>query len=537
MNRSTKLALISLILLSWTARAHAGEEDLLKSKGLTRAGDTYILEIDAKSSDQIRALSKMRLDIELNQHRRDAVNADIHRADSEIAEWDCERSNVAARMESTKRNAENYNKLVDQNNQLLANIRDALRYKEARENDLKAMSDGQDDYITTVVKTSDAMEAGAAQYAALAADQSVKDAITKLNQDEKKKLRLGPSATWQQHLDFIRRQRASIDSAVIPVDTTIGVPQVMVSLNGKPSEQMVFDSGAGLISLNAATARSLGLTPGRDDPTLQMKVANGKIVKARLMVLKSVRVGQFTVNDVQCAIMPREAGDADNLLGESFLQHFVYRMDLAAGALHLSQLAPLPDRADAKNKSVTSTSPSTTPATPTPATAPSVQPAIAKSNDGEDVFSSLTGDTSNTQDGAIVLTGKQHISTAKTYPPNVTFKIIAMTDSTDIRMHYDGVAITLNWETHLHDLLINGKPTGRVVKKSTGKVNVNQWLNIELKIEPDRLTLAVDGEQRCSVKGNFADAKDALTISTFAGATIKVKSVKVLQQPLEQINH
>ena len=40
------------------------------------------------------------------------------------------------------------------------------------------------------------------------------------------------------------------------------------------------------------------------------------------------------------AVLPETERSADNLLGGSFLKHFIYRMDLTAGELHLTQLAP-----------------------------------------------------------------------------------------------------------------------------------------------------------------------------------------------------
>ena len=56
------------------------------------------------------------------------------------------------------------------------------------------------------------------------------------------------------------------------------------------------------------------------------------------MVIKSVRVGQFTVENVDCAVLPGDLVAADNLLGGSFLKNFIYKIDPQAGELHLSQI-------------------------------------------------------------------------------------------------------------------------------------------------------------------------------------------------------
>jgi hypothetical protein len=56
------------------------------------------------------------------------------------------------------------------------------------------------------------------------------------------------------------------------------------------------------------------------------------------MMIKSVRVGQFTVENVECAVLPESLVAAENLLGGSFLQNFVYKLDPVAGELHMSQV-------------------------------------------------------------------------------------------------------------------------------------------------------------------------------------------------------
>ncbi|HZZ43033.1 MAG TPA: retroviral-like aspartic protease family protein [Tepidisphaeraceae bacterium] len=528
MNSHIKLILLIITFLGCACLANTSPDQVLQSKGLIPVGDTYLLDIDAKSSDQIRDLTKVRSTMQHAAWKRDAIIVDIHRVDLKIAQWDSEVRDLQAKMEIARHHPESYNPLAEQDNQLLGYIRDAALYKAGREKDLQSMADGKDDYIAAVTKTSDLMEAGAAQYASLARDQAAKDAVAELNQQTKKNFKLGPSETWSQHLDFVRKLRSLIDSAVIPVEMGRGVPEVLVSLNDKPAGKMVFDSGSELISLNPATAKFIGLEPGPDDPVIKMKTASGKTVKAHLMTLKSVRVGQFTADNVQCVVMPAEAPDADDLLGGSFLEHFAYRMDLSARALHLTQIIAVPDD---RNKSIATTLPASAPAKPQAAAVPQALPSNAAN--WEDIFSSLTGDTDHKDDGAIVLnTQTQHLSTAKAYPPAVTFKVIAMTDSTNIRLHYGGVRMAFNWEMHPNDLLIDGKPTGRAVQTGAGKVNTNQWLDIELKIESDRLTLSVDGEQRCSVPAKFTGIKDVLTLTTMSGANVKIKSVKVSQSPL-----
>jgi hypothetical protein len=70
-----------------------------------------------------------------------------------------------------------------------------------------------------------------------------------------------------------------------------------------------------------------------------LQTANGEVVEASVAVLKSIRLGQFVVENVECVVLPKSAKDAMGLLGGTFLRHFVYRMDLGVGILHMSQMS------------------------------------------------------------------------------------------------------------------------------------------------------------------------------------------------------
>src|SRR4051812_6568450 len=113
---------------------------------------------------------------------------------------------------------------------------------------------------------------------------------------------------------------------------------------------MTFDSGASTVTLTSEAAKQLGLRPAQDAPMVQAVGADGKATKVQLVMLKSVRLGQFVVGDVECIVYPPSV-KGSNLLGGSFLRNFIYRMDLAAGEIHMTQVAgnavvPQPPRAE-----------------------------------------------------------------------------------------------------------------------------------------------------------------------------------------------
>ncbi len=101
---------------------------------------------------------------------------------------------------------------------------------------------------------------------------------------------------------------------------------------------MILDSGASIVCIPADLARELELVPGPNDPTVRMQLADGKIIEGKSMMLKSVRVGTFTIENVESAVLPESLVGAQPLLGGSFLNNFTYRLDADAGQLHLAQV-------------------------------------------------------------------------------------------------------------------------------------------------------------------------------------------------------
>jgi hypothetical protein len=67
------------------------------------------------------------------------------------------------------------------------------------------------------------------------------------------------------------------------------------------------------------------------------------------MTIPSIRVGKFTIQNVECAVAPADRQDSPLLLGGSFLKHFVYHVKPDAGKLTLTKV-DTPDDAAASAK-------------------------------------------------------------------------------------------------------------------------------------------------------------------------------------------
>ena len=335
------LASLGLVLL-FAACGRAEDkapEEIIKEKGLQKVNALYLLEGDAKLPESLRAfrLAKKQMDDDTKK-RVDAENK-IKMAKGAIGNWELEYRRLNERLSDVK-DAFQHNQIVGQINSLVSKMKEGAQFIQEREGELKTMGASRDAYIEQLLALSDKMEAMDKQYKELAKDAEVTGALTRINDKARPKMKLGPSAEFTQNIQLVRKQRETVNSAVVKVTTEGNVPHVDVTINGKqPPRSMVLDSGASVVTLTAEFANSLDIKPGPNDPTVHLQLADGKVVEAKQMMLRSVRVGQFVVENVECAVLPDSLTAASNLLGGSFLRNFVYKLDHDTGELHLSQIA------------------------------------------------------------------------------------------------------------------------------------------------------------------------------------------------------
>lgn len=121
-------------------------------------------------------------------------------------------------------------------------------------------------------------------------------------------------------------------SVTIPQDAR-GHFQVGGQIDGRRVEFMV-DTGASVVALSEREAGRLGIRPGRDDFTAQVKTANG-VVKAAPVMLRSVDINGLVVRNVRALVVPGNAL-SENLLGLSYLTK-LKRFEYANGKLVLEQ--------------------------------------------------------------------------------------------------------------------------------------------------------------------------------------------------------
>lgn len=306
--------------------------ELLASKGLTKNPTaTYVLGAERDLADGLKQVAVARTKMGEESRGRSKVEKEVTRAKSVYAQLEFEKRQVMAKLETLKDPTQQNNAIAKINN-LTSQMKEALEYRDKQEAELnKIGEDGRTKYINTIVDLAEAAEKAVKEYESLAADSDVKSALT----DTKSKL--GPTAEFNANLTQIKRLRGTVSSDVIDVKMEGEVPTVEVTLNKNFTRSMVFDSGASMIAIPADLAKSMELVAGKDDETIRFRMADGKVVEAKKTILKSVRVGTFTVENVEAALLPPELVAAEPLLGGSFLKHFTYKLDPRAGKLHLAQ--------------------------------------------------------------------------------------------------------------------------------------------------------------------------------------------------------
>lgn len=349
MGRFTVIACAVLALLSarFTFADDKKPEDVLKDKGLVKVGITYLLEGEVKLPESLRNMRMAKKKLDDDTKKRVTLENQIKMAKGAIAEREYKFRNLNEKL-STVKDAFQNNQIVGQLNVLQSEMKEAMQYKDDREAELKKTTESREEYVNAVMELSEKLDLLEKQYEAIKADEEVKTAIAALNAKPGPKFKLGPNPDLAANVQFVSKQRATINSAIVQVNTEGHVPHVDVTFNGKVTRSLVLDSGASVVSLTADTAKALNMVPGPNDPTIHLQLADGKVVEAKQMMIKSVRVGQFTVENVECAVLPESLVAAENLLGGSFLQNFVYKLDPVAGELHMSQIGGKVNPLDAK---------------------------------------------------------------------------------------------------------------------------------------------------------------------------------------------
>ena len=325
---------VCALVLSQVVPATAiAASDPLKDAGLVRSGNYYVLPDDAAVVSGVASLKKTKMQADQETRNRHAIDVQLGTkrkvVEADIKEWNTLESKL-----SLVTDVGVHNRIVIRMNRLLADVKESQQaQKDLEEQAGKASTTAKTQFVDDVAALSVKADAASERYKVLSVDPAVKTALAAVPA----KAALGPTPEFATSIAELKKWQSAVESEAIPLTEDHGIHMVDALLNG---EHFVlgFDTGASAVTLPWQVAEKLNMTPGEQDPTVQMQLADGNLIEGKQMSLKSVRVGRFTINDVTCVVLQKDLHDAPLILGGSFLNHFIVKLDPAANELHLTQL-------------------------------------------------------------------------------------------------------------------------------------------------------------------------------------------------------
>lgn len=310
----------------------------LEVAGLTRAGMEYVIP---EETEIIRA----RTDIKKAQRELKDAEDEFRDAERKIARAQAYIANLQREIDKMKDKVrrsddqKEYARNMKAYDELVATIeRTQEERKEFEQQQQVKIDDAKAAYIATMVAWVEKAAAVSDKYAELAKDEAIAGAIEKISEEDRRKYKLGPSRRFESIQRELAKAAGEYQRGAVDLRKAGNVMEIDVRINGKPIRSMILDTGASALSLPHLFAKDLGIEVSDTDPTVQLQMADGKLVEAKRISLESVQIGEFICNDVEAFVLPEDLSAATPLLGNSFLSNFTYEIDPVRGKLILSRL-------------------------------------------------------------------------------------------------------------------------------------------------------------------------------------------------------
>ncbi len=351
---SFTIALALLVLPPSSRGDDKAAEAILKEKGLRKLGTTYVVAGEGEVQKRLGEARAAYREMRGGQDQRAAIEYQTRENKGMIAALTEQRMELNQQLAQPMPAAQ-HNQLVAMANALTDRLNLLIRHERDVQNKDElnaAIARRREAYIQGVLDLRGLVDAANESYKTLADDPDVKKALDDLNKTTKAKLTLGPSKAFLANVKLLEGAEKTVLTENVPLHKEGGIYWVDVTFNGKITKQMAFDTGASTVVLPAEFASEIGVRPGPDAPVLECTVADGSVVHARASTIPVMRVGQFTVKDVPCVVMPASKKDVPPLLGQTFQRNFTFKFNADAGKLSLTRVdAPeTPAKPAAKTK-------------------------------------------------------------------------------------------------------------------------------------------------------------------------------------------
>jgi aspartyl protease family protein len=324
------LRLSSFLVFVLCVQVATGDDDprqTLRDLGMKVVGDTVVVADEAKVSKMLSEIPKFKKRLIDATKARDQAEQNVVQKDAMIKQCIQQRLTLNAQLANVQ--------TVEQNNRLVGMISvlsdqinllsDSEKLEESvKESRVKA-NEIREAYVDHVMALRKAYDATLVRYEELALDEPLKETLAALSDD--KPVKLGPSRSFVSSNEKIKKVEDTVLSETIMLRKESGVWFVSVVVNDAKPQEFVLDTGAGLLSIPAKVAEEMDLKVDSTSPLIRLSMADGRVITASQVFARKVRVGKFTVENVECAVLPPEAVAADPLLGQTFLGKFSFQFD------------------------------------------------------------------------------------------------------------------------------------------------------------------------------------------------------------------
>jgi len=323
--------------------AAASAESQLEALGLNKFGDCFALPVEAELNKHVRALGRMQDEIRDAQRRIEQAKSKIEQKEKLVLEYLQKRRQLRAQLAAGPP-PQTHNRLVMMMNELADRV---VMLQQSKQEE-KGLRDARaelgrltEEFTKQIDAARQVADKALAEYKQLSANTDVQAALKQYDAATEKAYSLGPTRTFGSRLRRLEMLEGMLHRESIPLRRgSGGLWYVDVVINDGPPQEMAIDTGASILSLPAEVARRAGVTLDATSRSLTLEVADGRRVQARRVDAKTVRVGQFTVENVACAVLPPEMGSPTPLLGLSFLGNFNFHLDNAEGRLVIAEVNP-----------------------------------------------------------------------------------------------------------------------------------------------------------------------------------------------------
>ena len=152
--------------------ATSAAEELLKAKGLTRVGQQYLVDEDAKLRDALKPMRQAKSQLDAAIKKRELLEANLKDMDRELAAWHARYRELNERY-SRISDTQERNNIASQVNTLVSRLEQGEKVRDEKEKEIARFAVPRGDYVSSVIAASDQMDAAMAKYDALSKDAEV----------------------------------------------------------------------------------------------------------------------------------------------------------------------------------------------------------------------------------------------------------------------------------------------------------------------------------------------------------------------------